>query len=75
MIELFKDLSSLVRLNLESNRILMINKYALVNLSNLERVCLFDNPLSIYYPISLAGICNTNSKCNVFVTSKCSDSK
>jgi len=65
----FKDL--LIELNLETNNIVSFNKNNLVDLTNLEKVCLFDNPISSLFPTSLTYICNGNSKCNVFINPKC----
>jgi len=43
----------------------------LIGLTNLEKVCLFDNPISSLFPTSMASICNGNSKCKLFINSKC----
>jgi len=67
----FKYLISLRELYLESNNIVSFNKNVLVGLINLEKVCLFQNPISNLFPQSLASICNVNSKCKVFIDSSC----
>jgi hypothetical protein len=58
-------------LNLESSNIVSFNRNSLVGLKNLEKVCLFKNPISSLFPESLTSICNGNSKCKVFINSFC----
>jgi len=43
----------------------------LFGLINLERVCLFENPISNLFPESLTSICNGNPKCRLFINSYC----
>ena len=44
--EVFKGLMNLTEVNLESNKIVTFNKNALIGLSKLKKVCLFDNPIN-----------------------------
>lgn len=67
----FKDLINLSYLNLETNNIVSFNQYALFGSINLEKVCLFPNPISNLYPTSMNAICHGNPKCVIFTTVKC----
>ncbi len=67
----FKDLINLSYLNLEANNIISFNQYALLGSINLEKVCLFPNPISNLYPTSMNAICHGNPKCVIFTTVKC----
>ena len=67
----FKDLINLSYLNLETNNIVSFNQYALFGSINLEKVCLFPNPISNLYPTSMNAICHGNPKCVIFTTIKC----
>jgi len=58
-------------LNLESNDIVTFDKNALVGLTNLERVCMSQNPISNLFPESLTSMCSGNYKCNIIINSKC----
>jgi len=68
---IFKNLNNLFELKLENNNIVSFSKNVLMDLTNLEKVCLFQNPISNLFPESLNSICNGNSKCKVFIDSKC----
>jgi hypothetical protein len=69
--ELFKGLSNLNQIILESNKIISFDKYALVGLKILTKVCLYDNPISVQFPASLCNICSMNLNCQVYISSKC----
>jgi hypothetical protein len=60
-----------MEINLQTNNIVSFKKNALIGLINLEKVCLFENPISNLFPESLNSICNGNSKCKVFINSYC----
>ena len=68
----FQGLSKLTRLDLSSNKIVSIDRNALVNLNELEKVCLYDNPISNLFPTYINGICATNIKCKVSLSINCS---
>jgi len=56
---------------LESNKIKSFNDNTLIGLSKLNKVCLYNNPISIQSPTTLGNICNMNPNCQVFISSKC----
>jgi len=68
---IFKDLIYLLELNLEFNDIMSFYKNALFGLKYLKKVCLFQNPIAVLFPESLASICDGNFNCKVFIDSKC----
>ena len=68
---MFKGLTKLRRLDLRSNKIVSIDRNALVGLNYLEIVCFYDNPISNLFPIYINGICFTNIKCKVNLSLNC----
>jgi len=69
--DLFKGLSNLKEIILESNKIISFNKNALIGLSKLNKVCLYDNPISVQFPEFLSNICIMNPNCQVYILSSC----
>ncbi len=62
----FKELLQVIDIQLSSNRIVAINRNALIGLNDLEAVYLDDNPIAIYLQDRLNDICSNNSKCKVY---------
>jgi len=58
-------------LNLETNDIVSFNQNALAGSINLEKVCLFQNPISNLFPTSMNAICHGNPTCKVITTVNC----
>jgi len=60
-------------LNLEFNRIDLFHiKNVLVNLMNLEKICMFENPISNLFPSSFVfDILNIDSKCMIYIATRC----
>ena len=68
---LFRSLVKLSVLNLESNELVSFNKRALIDLSKLEAVCFYDNPISNLIPDHLNDVCSMNKNCKVYTTTRC----
>ena len=66
----FKGLFSLNVLYLESNEIVSFDRNALIENVALTKVCLYDNPISLFFPTSLQDICGPNLNCKYHIT-KC----
>jgi len=70
-IGLFKGLAELREIWLESNSLISIDRNAFVGLNNLELVCIFDNPISSFFPSLVQPLCDSNSRCNLKISEKC----
>lgn len=58
-------------LNLDYNRVASFSKKTLVGLFHLDKVCIYDNPISLYFPNLLDEICVSNDKCLVYYSHPC----
>lgn len=67
----FKELFMLELLNLDFNQIVSFNKNTLVGLTHLDKVCFYDNPISVYFSDLLDDVCISNSKCIVYTSNPC----
>ena len=67
---MYNELVNLEYLMLESNRIVSFNKNALIGLNDLETICLFDNPISLFQTL-ISNVCSFNVKCKVYSNQKC----
>ena len=68
----FQNLGGLREIWLESNEIISISKNIFKKNTQLEKVCLFDNPLSEMYDFKwLESICNSSKNCVVKTNERC----
>ena len=71
ILKIVKGLNELEEIWLESNNIVVFDLNSLVGLNKLLKVCIFNNPISKYFPEKLQKICETNSKCVVKINDPC----
>ena len=67
-----KGLNDLEEIWLESNNIVVFDLNSLVGLNKLLKVCIYNNPISKYFPEKLQKICETNPNCIVKISETCS---
>ena len=68
---LFDGQAKLREIWLESNQLLTIERNSFVGLNQLELVCLYENPISSFFPTLVQPLCETNVVCNLKITEKC----
>ena len=62
----FKNLDKLRELWLENNSLIEIfEENTFFGLNNLEKVCLFNNPVSNLFPSVVSKLCKNNTKCRI----------
>ena len=66
----FRGLFSLEQLFLESNEMVSFDRNALIENVAIKKVCLYDNPISLFFPTSLQDICGQHLNCQYY-TAKC----
>jgi hypothetical protein len=64
-------LYNLRELWIESNKLISVDRNIFVGLNKLEKVCLFDNPISAMFPTYLKPLCDSNPYCKIKITEKC----
>lgn len=69
--DLLKNLTNLRELWLEDNLLVDIDKDIFNGLNKLEKVCLFNNPIFIFFPNQMNLLCEKNLKCTVIFKEKC----
>ena len=71
--KIFYDVIELKYLNLKSNQIIEFNKDSLFGLFWLEKICLYENPITEQFPDLVNNICPSipNPKCKVDISIYC----
>lgn len=67
---LFNGLLNLKELWLEENCLVSVNRDSFKGLTDLELVCLGNNPITLFFPTMVGALCDSNPKCAI-KTQKC----
>ena len=67
-LNLFFNLDNMVRLHLESNKLISFDRKFLYQLENIEQVCLYNN---VHLPANELNVCKKKANCVVKILEPC----